>query len=87
MLKIKEGFILRQIAGENIVVPSGKDLDLNMMINLNDTGRFLWEHMQKETTEQALTAALLEEYDVTEEKAKASVAAFIEKLRGYDVLA
>lgn len=86
-MKLKEGFILRSVAGETVVVPTGDDLDLNMMITLNDTGAFLWEKLQEETTQEALVAALLGEYDVDEETAKASVAAFVEKLNANGFLA
>ena len=47
MFKLKDGFILRKIAGENIVIPSGDELNLNMMITLNDTGAFLWKKIEK----------------------------------------
>ena len=40
-MKLKQGFILRQVAGENVVVPAGDALNLNMMITLNSTGAFL----------------------------------------------
>ena len=63
-MKIKEGYLLHQISGQTVVLPSGSDLDLNMMITLNDTGAFLWEKLQQETDEAALVAALLAEYDV-----------------------
>ena len=79
-MKIKEGFLLRQVAGQTVVLPIGGDLDLNMMITLNDTGAFLWQHLQEPTDEAALVAALLEEYDVDEATARQSVAAFIAKL-------
>ena len=82
MLKLKDGFILRQIAGETMVIPSGAELDLNMMITLNETGRFLWERLQNGTTEDALVAALLDEYDVDEATARAQVVKFVEKLNG-----
>ena len=82
MLKLKDGFILRQIAGETMVIPSGAELDLNMMITLNETGRFLWERLQNGTTEDALVAALLEEYDVDEATDRAQVVNFVEKLNG-----
>lgn len=80
-MKIKEGFLLRQVAGQTVVLPTGDELNLNMMITLNDTGAFLWEHLQEETTEEALVQALLAEYDVDEERAKASVAGFVNNLR------
>lgn len=79
-MKLKEGFILRQVAGQTIVLPSGDALDLNMMITLNETGAFLWEKLQSETDEKALTSALLAEYDTDEETAAKAVAAFVQKL-------
>ena len=87
MLKLKDGFILRQIAGETMVIPSGSELDLNMMITLNETGRFLWGRLQNGTTEDALVAALLEEYDVDEATARKQVVKFVEKLNGNGFLA
>lgn len=86
-MKIKEGFILRKIAGQTVVLPTGGDLDLNMMITLNETGAFLWGHLQEETDEAALVRALLAEYDVTPEIAAKAVAAFVEKLKKNDFLA
>lgn len=79
-MKIKEGFLLRKVAGETVVLPVGGELDLNMMITLNDTGAFLWEQLESETDENELAAALLAEYDVDEATAKKSVAAFVKKL-------
>ena len=80
MLKLKDGFILRQIAGETMVIPSGGELDLNMMITLNETGAFLWERLNEETTQEALVAALLSEYDCDEATAQNAVAGFVQKL-------
>ena len=79
-MKIKDGFLLRNIAGKTVVLPVGADLDLNMMITLNETGCFLWKMLQTEADEDALIKALLAEYDVEESRAAASVAGFIKKL-------
>ena len=86
-MKIKDGFILRQVAGQTVVLPVGADLDLNMMISLNDTGAFLWEKLQNDTDETALVAALLGEYDVDKAVAQESVAAFMKKLNENGFLA
>lgn len=86
-MKLKDGFILRNVAGQTLVLPCDDTLDLNMMITLNGTGAFLWEHLQEETTHEALVAALLREYDVDEETARQSVAAFVEKLHANGFLA
>ncbi len=79
-MKLKDGFILREVAGENVVLPSGGDLDLNMMITLNDTGKFLWQLLEQERSETDLVSALLAEYDVDEATAAAAVTGFIATL-------
>ena len=79
-MKLKDGFLMRSVAGQTVVLPSGDELDLNMMITLNETGAFLWERLQNETTEDALVSALLGEYEVDEETARNAVAAFVQKL-------
>lgn len=80
-MKVKDGFLLREVAGQMVAVPTAGDLDLNMMITLNGTGAFLWEKLQSETTEAELVKALLDEYDVDEATARRSVAAFVGKLK------
>lgn len=85
-MKIKDGFILRSVAGQTVVLPTGDDLDLNMMITLNETGAFLWEHLQGETDENALVSALLSEYDVDESTARKAVSGFVAKLNDHGFL-
>ena len=79
-MKLKDGFILRSVAGETVVVPTGGDLDLNMMITLNESGKFLWERLEKGAEQEELVSALLAEYDVDEQTARNHVAAFVAKL-------
>ena len=86
-MKLKDGFLLRQVAGQTVVLPTGAELDLNMMITLNETGAFLWEQLQTETDEDALVAALLKEYDVDEARARVCVRNFVEKLSANGFLA
>ena len=86
-MKIKDGFLLREVGGKSVVVPVGGDLDLNMMITLNGTGAFLWAHLQQETDENALVSAILAEYDVDEATARRSVQNFVKKLADNDFLA
>lgn len=80
-MKIKEGFILKNIAGENIVVPVGeKVIDFTAMISLNETSATIWKLMENDVEKEEIVAALLEEYDVAEEKVKADVDVFVDKL-------
>ena len=86
-MKLKEGFLLRQVAGQTVVLPTSAELDLNVMITLNETGTFLWERLVEETDEAALVKALLAEYDVDEETARKAVSAFVQKLNDNGFLA
>ena len=85
-MKIKDGFLLRSVAGQTVVLPTGDELDLNLMITLNETGTFLWEHLQEETDENALVSALLAEYDVDEDTARNAVKGFGAKLESHGFL-
>jgi hypothetical protein len=86
-MKLKDGFILRTVAGETVVLPTGGVTDFDMMITLNDTGKFLWERLAVGAEEADLVKDLLAEYDVTEELAAQSVAAFVARLKELDFLA
>ena len=87
-MKIKDGFMLRQIAGTWLVVPIGERVvDFNGMITLSDTGAFLWKQLENETSSEELLSSLLSEYEVDEETAKADLAEFLEQLKSGDVLA
>ena len=86
-MKIKEGFILRNVADATIVVPTGKaTLDFNGMITLNETGAFLWRLLGSDTDEQEMLKAMLAEFDVDEATAKAGIARFVSKLESEGLL-
>lgn len=80
-MKLKGGFVLSEIAGKMVAVPTEDDVDLNMMITLNDTGAFLWDKLKTETNMDALVEALLAEYEVDEATARRSVESFVGKLK------
>lgn len=80
-MKIKKGYVMQKVAGENVVIPTSDNLVLNKMITLNETGKFLWELLQKESTAEDLVQALTQEYEVDETTAKASVERFVEELK------
>lgn len=86
-MKISKGFSLRNIAGENIVVPVGaKSISFNAMITLNDSGAFLWQQLQREKTEEELVKAMLEEYEIDEVTAKSDISKFLKNLRDANIL-
>lgn len=81
-MKIKDGFMLRKVGGQYVVVALGEaSRSFNGIIRLNDTGRLLWEELAAPKTERQLCEALLAEYDVTPQQAQADVAAFVQTLK------
>lgn len=86
-MKIKDDFILRKVAGSYVVVPVGKmTLDFNGIINLNETGAFLFGLLQKGAEREELIEKMLGEYDVSPERAAADIDIFLKKVKDADVL-
>ena len=84
-MKIKEGFLLQDVAGSTVVLPL--EGDLNRMITLNGTGKFLWEKLEQETTREALIQAILDTYNVDEHIATICVDNFVAELSKHEFLA
>lgn len=74
-MRIKEGFELREICGENVILSHGMDnIDFSKIISLNETAAFLWkEAIGKDFVAEQLVAALLDAYDVAEDIARLDV--------------
>ena len=86
-MKIKKGFILREVAGNYVVVAVGDMAKkFNGVINLNKTGAFMWKHMEEGGDQQSLVTALLSEYEVEKEKAEVDAKKFIDTLSGAGLL-
>lgn len=80
-MKIRDGYLLRSVAGKNIVVSVGAQLDFNGMLTLNDTGVFFWNLLSKGASKEEMLDALLKEYDVSVEEASKDIDEFIGKLK------
>lgn len=86
-MKIKEGFIKRQVGARSVVVPIGEAAkEFHGMINLNETGGAFWDFLQEETTEEQVLQKILEIYEVEYEQAKKSFDDFLSKMREAGVL-
>ena len=86
-MKIVEGFSLKTIADNNIVVPVGENtVTFKAIITLNESGAFLWRQLENEKTEDELVKAMLEEYDVDEQTVKIDVAEFLDNMRSANLL-
>ena len=70
-MRIDKEFILREIAGDYIIIPAGKTvLDFNGLITVNEVGVSLWNMLQNEVTFEELVQGILDEYDVEESVAR-----------------
>ena len=80
-MKIIEGFVLRPLGEEFIVIGEGiSQINFNKMISLNSTAAFLWENVEgKDFTVDDLTKLLTDNYEVEEERAAADAAAIAAK--------
>ena len=82
-MNVKLDFVLREIAGETLLVPAGKTaLDLNGMLTLNETGAALWRMLPEAADAEALTQGLLQEFEgAPAERVRADVEEFLARLR------
>jgi hypothetical protein len=80
-MKIKDGFILKEVAGNFLVVPVGKQLvDFSKMVTVNETGAFLWQYLAEGETVESLTENILNEYDVDKDTAQKDIDEFVQLL-------
>ncbi len=86
-MKVTKDFILRQIAGEHILIPVGEAaLSIHGMITMTESGVLLWEELQTGCSKEQLIETILAEYDVNRETAEKDVEAFLQKLNQRGIL-
>ena len=76
-MKQKDGFVLRQVCGENVIVGEGLGaIDFGKLLSLNETAAWLWQKAKElgDFTVEQLADALCEEYEVDAETARHDVA-------------
>ncbi|MBQ1936821.1 MAG: PqqD family protein [Bacteroidales bacterium] len=80
-MRFRNGLVLRNICGENVVVAEGlENIDFGKMIVLNESAKYLFEAVNgKEFTAEELISLLLEKYNVSEETAQADIATLCQK--------
>lgn len=77
-MKIKPGFIKREIDETYVVIPTGANLSsIDALIDLNETGAFLWDCLAEDATIAQLVEKMTEAYDVSPEEAEAGIRDFV----------
>ena len=80
-MRVDKEFILREIAGDYVIIPTGKTvLTFNGLISVNEVGVLLWNMLQNDVTIEDLLQGILAEYDVDEETAREDIQEFIDEL-------
>ncbi len=80
-MKTNELYILRSIAGDNVLVPVGEATQrLNGMIHLGDTAAFIWNQINTAKNLDDIVEKIQEEYEVDAETAHKDVYEFAETL-------
>jgi len=86
-MKLREGFILKNIVDEWIVMPTGSNMkNFEGAIVLNDVSAFIWKQLEKPISRDDLLQVVLDEYDINEQTAAADLDVLLEKLEGLGIL-
>lgn len=86
-MKIKDGYIIREVAGSNIVVPIGDEqMSFGGIMTLNPVGAFIWKLLEKGATKDELVDAVLKEYEIDRDTASSDIDKYIAKLREKNVI-
>ena len=86
-MKIKNGFVVREIAGQSVVVALGEaSKSFNGIIKLNETGRIIWDMLSEGAEKEDIVAAILKEYEVDGATVENDVERFVSTLRENNIL-
>lgn len=86
-MRIKDGFVLREVAGQAVVIAVGEaSKEFHGMINLNNTGKVIWQEIENGLSEDEIVDKLMEKYDADVETVKCDVKSMIQKMQAAGVL-
>ena len=81
-MKTRDGFVLREIGGNHVVVAVGDAVKIfNGMIQLNETGAFLWKQLSVGAELDELVEKTTQEFKVEKDVAEKDVVEFVESLK------
>lgn len=81
-MKRNPNFLLKDVAGKQVLVPVGKAaVAFPGMITVNNTGKFIWAFLEQEHTFDQLVEAMTLQYEVSAETAREDATVFIDRLR------
>ncbi len=84
-MKIKEGYRLRKVGNNSIVVAVG-GINFTGLITVNETGTFIWKMLENGAEPDEVVNALAKECEVNPADIQGEVYEFLEKLKGADLI-
>lgn len=89
MLKLREGFVLRNVLDEYIVMPVGTQMNsFSNILVLNESSSLLWNALKEGVADETVLVRLLtDEYDVSAQTAAEDAAEFLTQLRRLNLMA
>ena len=86
-MKIKKGFVAREIAGKTVVIALGEaSKSFKGMIELNETAGVIWNMLYEEKDKSEIVKAIVDRFDIDEETASSDIDRFISALEGANIL-
>ena len=88
-MKLKDGLILREVAGQYVIVPTGKRVqEVTNIVYISASAAYLWDYMKDhEFEKEDLVKRIMEHYTgVTEEKASEDIEKFLNTLSANNIL-
>lgn len=88
-MRLKDGLILREVAGQYVIVPTGKRVrEVTNIVYISSSAAYLWDYMKDhEFEKEDLVKRIMEHYTgVTEEKASEDIDKFLNTLSSNSIL-
>ena len=86
-MKIKNGLVVREIAGQSVVVALGEaSKSFNGIIKLNETGRIIWDMLTKGAEKSDIVGAILADYEIDRATVENDVDVFVATLKENNIL-
>ena len=86
-MKIKDGFIMKNVAGSNVVLPLGeRQEEVKGIITFNDVGADVFNMLDGTNSVEAIATKIAKDYDAPYEMVEADVNKLIEKMRVHGLI-
>ena len=86
-MKLRDGFILKEVAGNFVVIAVGDDvMDFNKVITVNEIGALIWRALENGKDKNQIVASILGEYDIDRATVSVDFDEFIDTLREINII-